>query len=385
MAKPDKPLKIGLVLDGGGLDRPDGVQQYILALGEWFRAQGHDARYLVGETSRTDIPGVHSLSRNFKVKANGNSTSIPLPTSRSKLRRFLEAEQFDVLHVQTPYNPFMGEQLITLAGPRTAIIGTFHILPNSKLVSFGTRLLGLWSRRSLKRFDAMFSVSAAAADFARDTFGVESSVLPNVIDYERFHQARPLSKYKDDRLTILFLGRLVPRKGCLLLLQAIEQLKDRKSVPEFKVLVCGRGALESKLRQFIDKNGLQDLVTLTGFVSEADKPRYYASANISVFPSSGGESFGIVLLEAMASGQAVVLGGNNPGYASVMAPQPDLLFNAKDSSTLADKLEHCLKNERWRRDMRHWGEDYVKQFDVNKVGAELLGTYREVLRKKRGA
>jgi phosphatidyl-myo-inositol alpha-mannosyltransferase len=377
-------LKIGLVLDGGGLDIPDGVQQYILAIGEWFRGQGHDVRYLVGETRRTDIAGVHSLSRNIRVRFNGNRTTIPLPTSRSKLRIFLAAEQFDVLHIQTPYNPFMGEQLIMLAGPRTAIIGTFHILPNSRLISLGNRLLGLWSQRSLRRFDAMLSVSSAAADFARATFRINSVVLPNVIEYRRFHAAQPFRKYTDGTLTILFLGRLVPRKGCLLLLQALAKLAaSGQKLPDFRVVICGKGPLEGRLQQFVTKQQLDALVTFTGFVTEADKPRYYASADIAVFPSGGGESFGIVLLEAMANGRTAVLAGDNPGYRSVMTPQPDLLFDAHDPAGLADKLACYLTDEALRQRMAQWGETYTKQFDTAIIGRKLLDIYQKALRKRR--
>ncbi len=383
-------LKIGLVLDGGGLDRPDGVQQYILTLGEWFRSRGHDVHYLVGETARTDIVGVHSLSRNISVTANGNKTSIPLPTSRRKLRAFLDQEQFDVLHVQVPYNPFLGERLVMLASPRTVIIGTFHILPNSKLISWGTKALGLWSRRSLRCFDAMLSVSPAAADFARKIFGTDSVVLPNVIDYKRFHEARPFERYQDGTVTILFLGRLVPRKGCMLLLQAVDLLVNANepaatigpNLPPFRLVICGKGPLERSLRQFADEHHLHKIVEFNGFVSEADKPRYYASANLAVFPSTGGESFGIVLLEAMAGGHAAVLAGDNPGYRSVMAPRPELLFDSSEARELAHKLVTFLHDSAMRRAAAQWGEGYAQDFDVNIVGVQLLDIYEQALRKR---
>ncbi len=375
-------LKIGLVLDDG-LDKPDGVQQYILSIGEWLAHEGHDVHYLVGETERRDIPKVHSLSRNIKAYGNGNRMSNPLPTSRRKLREFLEAEKFDVLHVQTPYSPFMGEQLITLASPQTAVVGTFHILPVSKLFGFGVWLYGLWCRHSLRRFDAMLSVSPAAASFAKKTFRIDSEVLPNVIDYPRFAQAKPLPAYQDKKLTILFLGRLVPRKGSELLVEAIAQLAVRRDLPKFRVLICGRGPLEAKLRAKIETYGLQDTIEMVGFVTEADKPRYYASADIAVFPSSGGESFGIVLLEAMANGRSAVLAGDNPGYRSVMESQPDLLFNPRDASVLADKLASYLTDKSQRHKMAEWGGEYVKDFDVAVVGQRLLSVYREALRKRR--
>ncbi len=357
----NKSLKIGLVLDDG-LDKPDGVQQYILAIGGWLQGQGHEVRYLVGQTSRTDIAGVHSMSRNIRMRFNGNRMSIPLPTSRSRLRKFLQKEKFDILHIQVPYSPFMGHQLIMTADPvRTAIVGTFHIAPSNKLVSVGNRGLGVWLYRSLKRFDAMLSVSPAAADFARQTFRVESTISPNVIDYGRFHAAKPLDRYAGSRVTILFLGRLVPRKGCLQLLKAVNGLAGRQDLPDFRVVICGTGPLEQQLRNYVDGHKLGNIVEFAGFVSEADKPRYYAAADISVFPSNGGESFGIVLLEAMASGRAAILAGDNSGYRSVLSTRSELLFDPGNPDELAARLETYLKDEALRKDIQRWGADFTRQ------------------------
>jgi phosphatidyl-myo-inositol alpha-mannosyltransferase len=379
MAQLPEKLKVGLVLDGG-LEKPDGVQQYILAIGDWLRSQGHDARYLVAGDIKLDVEGAHSLGRNIGVKFNGNRLVVPLPTSRRKLRKFLSGENFDVLHVQTPYSPMMGEQLIQLADKQTAVVGTFHILPNSWLSDWGSRLLAWWSRRSLSRFDAMLSVSSAAASFAKRAYSLDSNVLPNVVDYQRFHKAKPFEHYDDDTLTILFFGRLVPRKGCQLLLQAIAQLDQ---VPKFRVVICGTGPLRSKLEHYVQAHGLNEKVEFTGFVSEADKPRYYASADIAVFPSSGGESFGIVLLEAMSSGRAAVLAGNNPGYESVMLPQKELLFDPHDAAALADKLQLYMNNATLRQELADWGSQYTQDFDVEVVGQKLLQVYKQALRKRR--
>jgi phosphatidylinositol alpha-mannosyltransferase len=379
-----KHLKIGFVLDSG-LDKPDGVQQYVLAIGEWLRGQGHDVHYLVGQTSRRDIQGVHSLSRSIKVRFNGNSGSVPLLARKSKLRGFVESEHFDVLHVQVPHHPLLAQRIVLAAGADTAIIGTFHVAPYNKLVTAGNKALGIWLKPSLRRFDRIVSVSPAAAGFARQTFGIDTDVLPNVVDWRRFQTAKGLPQYDDGVMNILFLGRLVPRKGCQLLLEAAAELKNKVGLPKFRILVCGKGPLEAQLRRFTGQHGLSAIVEFVGFVSEADKPRYYASADIAVFPSSGGESFGIVLLEAMAGGRSVVLAGDNPGYRSVMAPRPELLFDPKDPRALAVKLANYLSDRQQRQQMQIWEADYAKQFDVNVVGAKLLNIYRQALRKKRGA
>ena len=374
-------LKIGMVLDDG-LDKPDGVQQYILTVGEWLRSQGHEVEYLVGETTRTDLKHVHSMSRNIHVRFNGNALSMPLPTAKSKLKKFLDKHHFDVLHVQVPYSPFMAQPLILSASRKTAVVGSFHIAPNSPIVTLGTKALGIWLRPSLKHFDTMLSVSSAAADFAQQTFGMTSSISPNVIEYDRFHKAKPLPKYNEDTVTILFLGRLVPRKGCQLLLEAVKLLQQRENLPDYRVVICGKGQLQTKLQNYINTHKLQRRVEMVGYVSEADKPRYYASADISVFPSSGGESFGIVLLEAMASGRAVVLGGDNPGYRSVLEPNPQLLFDPRNAEALAEKLATYLLDAKLRKQEQNWGGHYVKQFDVELVGKQLIGIYAQALQKR---
>lgn len=377
-----KSLKVGLVLDDG-LDKPDGVQQYILAIGAWLQSQGHRVHYIVGETKRTDIPNVHSMSRNIRVTSNGNRMSIPLPTSRRRLRKFLTEQQFDILHVQVPFSPLMAGRLVRAAQPSTGVVGTFHILPNSRFITIGTRLLGLYLRRTLRRFDVQLSVSSAAQHFAAQTFGSNSRVLPNVIDYPRFNRAQPFDRYNDDVLTVLFLGRLVPRKGSLTLIEAVARLRQRNDLPPFRVVLCGKGPLEARVRARIAEYGLADCVEMAGFVNEIDKPHYYASADIAVFPSSGGESFGIVLLEAMASGKAAVLAGDNPGYRTVMESQPSLLFNPHDPQELADKIAELLTDNALRDRERYWGELYTKDFDVATVGQKLLGVYQEALHKRR--
>lgn len=377
-----KKLKIGLVLDTS-LDQPDGVQQYVIAIGEWLRSQNHDVHYLVGESHREDLQNVHSLAKNFNVRFNGNRTTIPLPTNKKRLKLFLEDQQFDVLHVQTPHNPFMAQPLMLAASDKTAVIGTFHIAPYNWVVSVGNTLLGFWLRPSLKRFDKVVSVSQAGADFAEDTFGIQTEVLPNVIDYKRFKNAKPLEKFNNGKVKILFLGRLVPRKGCELLLQAVTRLAKQSHVPEFEVIICGKGPQSDKIEAFVKKNKLQDIVHMEGFVSEEDKPRYYASADISVFPSSGGESFGIVLLEAMASGKAAVLAGDNPGYRTVMTPRPEQLFDPHNVAALTDLLGQHVRHQKIRERAQKWGTAYTADFDVKVVGKKLEAIYEEALHKRR--
>jgi phosphatidylinositol alpha-mannosyltransferase len=368
-------LKIGFVLDDS-LDKTDGVQQYVLSLGEWLKSKGHTVHYLVSNTVRKDIGGVHSLGNNVSVKFNGNTVGTPLPVSKKRIHALLQAENYDVLHVQLPFSPFLAHKVIHLAPQNTVLVGTFHIMPISGLATLASRVLGIWTRRSWRKFHHIFSVSSAAQEFALKVFRVKSTVLPNVVDVSRFATAEPFDK---EAKTILFLGRLVPRKGCLTLLRAINSLQTDDSLPEFRVVICGKGELMATLKEYVRKNHLKN-VEFTGFITEADKPRYYATADISVFPSSGGESFGIVLLEAMVSGKAAVLAGDNAGYRAVLGQREQMIFDAKDADALAAKLKHLLANESERLTEAAWGKEFAKKFDVSVVGSELLKEYNKVLR-----
>jgi phosphatidylinositol alpha-mannosyltransferase len=371
-------LKIGFVLDDT-LDTPDGVQQYILTLGTWLAAQGHEVHYLVGATTRTDVANVHSLGRNIKVRFNGNRMSTPLPSSKKAIKEVLAAEKFDVLHVQIPYSPFMAGRIISAASARTAVVGTFHIAPHSGFVTLGNRLLHLLIRRNLRRFDAIYSVSQAAADFAKQVYGIKSTILPNVVAADLFRRAEPFPSMQVP--TIVYVGRLVPRKGCAILLSAIHQLRHAYTGP-FKVIICGRGPLDSALKAYVADKKLADTVSFTGFVTEEDKARYLKSADVAVFPSTGGESFGIVLIEAMAAEHPVVLGADNPGYHTVLEPHSESLFPVNDASKLAAKLESILQDSALRQDTVTWQQGYVRQFDVNQVGPRLVARYLEALRNR---
>ena len=378
----DYRLKIGFVLDDS-LDKTDGVQQYVLTLGRWFSELGHDVQYLVGETKRDDVPGVRSLSKNVKVRFNGNRLSIPLPASRKPIRRLLAQEEFDILHIQMPYSPMLAGRIIKAASPQTAVVGTFHIAPNSRLVHIANWLLRFFIDGSIRRFDEIMSVSAVAQDFAWKTFGIESSLVPNCAKLTDFYDAKPLDAYKNER-TIMFLGRLVERKGCMHLLEAVNRMKQRDMVREkYKVIIGGGGPLEGELKRYVKHHDLESIVEFAGFIDEGEKPRYLASADIAVFPSTGGESFGIILLEAMAAARGAVIAGNNPGYASVMSRRPEVLFDPTDTEQFAEKLAELLKDTTLRSEIQAWQRSYVTRFDVANVADDVLALYDSALHKRR--
>ena len=373
-----KKLKIGLLCDDS-LDKTDGVQQYVLCLGAWLANNGHEVHYLTSTTERTDLPNVHNLSKNVPVRFNSNRGGMPLPASPKRIKELLEREQFDVLHVQMPYSPLLAGQVIQYAGPDTSIIGTFHIFPQSQLVSAASHVLGFAMKWQLKRFELIMSVSSAAQDFATYAFGIDSVIVPNMVDTQRFSAAK--SK-KSEVITVAFLGRLVERKGCRQLLEAINYLqKHYKTTHQYRVIIGGKGPLKTSLEEYAKVHNLQE-VTFAGFVSEEDKPEFLASADIAIFPSTGGESFGISLVEAMAATDGVVLAGDNAGYRTVMEGSKKQLVKPYDTANFAHILATYIDDKKRRDSAQNWQKKHVQQYDTENVAPKVLDYYRDSLHKR---
>ncbi|WP_062302977.1 glycosyltransferase family 4 protein [Demequina subtropica] len=371
-------MKIALVLDDS-IDRPDGVQQYVLTLGAFLSRSGHEVHYLCSTSARSDVT-VHSLARNVGVTFNGNGLRIPLPTSRRAIRELLDQERYDVIHVQTPHSPLFAARVVDEARKLQArsvrIVGTFHILPDSRLSELGTHALGRVLARNLRRFDAFMAVSEPAAEFAARTFGISATVVPCPVEVTRFAAeaaARDPEPGEDGRLVVAFLGRLVERKGVLELVHALDALPVELQ-ERLEVRIGGRGPLMGDLEAAIEVSALSR-VSLPGFVAEEDKAAYFADADIAVFPATGGESFGIVLVEAMASGAGVVLAGANPGYLSVIGDDPRVSVDARDSNAFAAALRLLIEDSAVREELHAEQAERVQRFDVERVGAQVLEVY----------
>ena len=367
-------LNVGLVFDDS-LDSSDGVAQHLKVLGAWLSSQGHKVSYLVGETKMDKWAGgrVYSLAKNKTVNFNGNKLSMPIFPDRSMIKKVLRESQFDVLHVMVPYSPFMAQKAIKLS-KNTAVVGTFHIYPSGRLSKAGSKLLRLVYLNNLSKFSQFISVSAAAAAFARQTFKIRSIIIPNPIDLKAFKTHKKIN-YAEQR--VVFLGRLVNRKGCEELLRAFALLKDR--LPSTRLVIAGDGAERQKLEKLVIKLDIADRTEFLGFIDENKKAELLASADVACFPSLYGESFGIVLIEAMASGAGVVIGGDNPGYRSVLEKQPKLLINPKNTQEFAERLEELMTNRTLIKKLHAWQLSTVRQYDINIVGPQIFDVYKQAI------
>ena len=358
-------MKIAYVLDDT-LDKPDGVQQAMITIAEHVRLRGHDVHYIVPTTTRNDLQNVHCMSDFIQMKFNGNTVRTPKPALKTRIKALMDTEKFDVIHVQLPYSPLMSAKVVDTAADGTRIVGTFHILPYNFISRYGTKVLGLALSRNIRKFTKLYAVSEPAASFMKQSFGVSGSVLGNPIDYAFFNSYKTNQTHKNKK-RIVFVGRFDERKGVTYLVEAYNAMKHREGT---ELIMCGKGPLLEQVKLFADTNNLN--ITFPGFVSEEQKAQYLSNADVAVFPSTGGESFGIVLTEAMSSGAGITLGGNNPGYASVLHDFPETLFNPKDTLEFANLLDKCVTSQQFTHRIGKAQHEFVKRFDINKIVDTLL-------------
>ncbi len=379
------PLRVGLVLDDS-LDRPDGVQQYVLTLGAWLTAQGHHVCYLAPSTTRTDLPRLEVLGSSIQVRYNGNRLSTPRPASTRRLRQILRSEDFDVLNVTMPYSPFMSGRLLARAEARTAVVGTFLILPASHWVETAARVLGLLQHRRLRRFDRVLAVSAPARTFARTAFGLESSIVALPVDVGAFARAAEHADLPGPSAPVhlVFLGRLVERKGPGELIAAVAALRAAGRAPSsLRVTIAGTGPLADGLRRQADELGVADLIDLPGYVAEEEKAALLASGDLVVLPSISGESFGISVVEALAAARGVVIAGDNPGYRAVMGDLSDQLVDPTDTAAFAQVLARFIDEPHLRSAAGVRQRAVAWRYDIEAVGPLIVAEYRDAVARRR--
>lgn len=371
-----KKLSVGFLYDDS-LDTNNGVSQYVKTVGAWLSANGHQVTYLVGESKLKTWAGgeVYSLSKNLRVAWGGNRLSVSVVPKLKLIKKIVKQKDIDVIHAQVPYSPLMAQIVIGSLGSQTALVGTVHIFPANAVTVFGSKVLKVIYGKSLKRFDEMLSVSKAAQHYATDVFKIKSTIVPNAIDISKFKVEQTLKTNANKK--IVFLGRLVERKGTEELLRAFEVLI--KTLPSATLTIAGDGPLRQKLEKIVASGGLRNSVKFLGYVDEKDKPKILANADIACFPALGGESFGIVLIEAMAAGAGVVIGGNNPGYASVLGENSAALVDPRDAVAFAARLETFLTDQDMAQKLHEQQQKQVKQYDVAVVGSRLLQIYKEAV------
>ena len=368
-------MKIGLVCpyiypESGG------VAQHVRFLYENLRVRGHDVRILTAShgTQRASEGDILRIGVGFSMPANGSMGTLTFsPRYIGQVRELLERERFDLLHFHEPFVPFLS--LFLLRESRSVNVATFHAYAGfSPSYELGSRVMGGYAAKLHGRT----AVSAAARHFIDRFFPGDYKVIPNGVDVPRFAGAVPIARWQDGVPNVLFVGRLEPRKGVLDLLKAHRIL--RRTGSGNRLLIVGSGPQEREARRYVATRGLQE-VEFLGRVSDAEKAQLFRTVDVYASPATGGESFGIVLLEAMAAG-APIVASDIHGYKGVVRRDREgLLVPPHEPKQLAKAIARLLGDPDLRAQMSTAGRLRAEQFSWPRVAARVEDYYGFVIRR----
>ncbi|HSX43290.1 MAG TPA: glycosyltransferase family 4 protein [Candidatus Saccharimonadales bacterium] len=371
-------MKIGLVLPYN-ITKGGGVKEHVFAQATELAKRGHEVVIITPQPREPYIDDgrrVIFLGTATDLKAMSTVSQISASMLTDEIDAMLEREQFDILHFHEPWVPVLSRQILSRS--QTINVATFHAkLPETVVHRTMAKVITPYTKPLLRHIDAFTAVSDPAAEYLLSLADVPVTIIPNGIDLKHFKAApADLQRDPDAQKIVLYVGRLEARKGVKHLLRAFAQLQERG--PEVRLLIAGDGPDREKLEMEAHELGLRHAEFL-GYIDEPTKKRLLHSADLFCSPAVEGESFGIVLLEAMAAG-LVTVAGDNPGYEAVMQGLGKLsLINPRDTALFAHRLQLLLFDEDLRGLWRKWAKDYVKQFDYPKVVDKYEAVYAAAL------
>ena len=363
---------------------PGGVINHIFALEQHFTRMGHQVKVIapaskaVASVNNSLIP----IGRPRPVPTSGSIARVTIsPWLSSRVKAVLEEENFDIIHLHEPLMPMLCTTVLRLS--QTANIGTFHAFCGQSGheflgYNFGRPFSTMLLKRWFSRLDGKIAVSKPAMEYVCKHFPGYYNIIPNGVDLERFSpDVSPIEEFCDGKVNILFVGRLEKRKGLNYLLKAYKRVKQE--ISESRLIIVGPGTrLRRKYEKEVMKSRLEDVV-FVGYASRDDLPRYYKTADVFCAPATGWESFGIVLLEAMAVGKPVVA-SSIEGYASVVTHGVEgLLVPPKDEEMLAQALISVMGDQSLRQQMGAKGKLKAQEYGWERIAQRVLDYYVRVL------
>ena len=374
-------MRIGIVSQSY-YPRYGGVTEHVHNTALELGRRGHEVTIITGRFrpggERLQAAEIRRVGHNVLVPFNRAFVDVTLGVGlRRQLRRLLRAESFDLLHIHNPNAPTL--PVFACEEARCATVGTFHCTGGR---SFLQDTFREWLGGAVSRLDARIAVSRTAHASALLYYPGDYRVIPNGVDVERFRPGLPpFERWRDrDRVNLLFVGRLDPRKGVPHLLAAMPEVVER-SRGRARLLIVGDSALRPRLAAGVPP-ALRSHVQFLGHVPSADLPRWYATGDIFVSPASGNESFGIVLLEAMAAGCPVVA-TDIPGYRSVIVPGENAeAFPPGDVAALARTLAHLIDDPARREALARRGRARALEFAWPKVVDRIEAVYRDTVQRR---
>ncbi|GAB1641700.1 glycosyltransferase family 4 protein [Krasilnikovia sp. MM14-A1259] len=361
-------MRIGIV-SPYSFDVPGGVQNHIIDLAEALIALGHSVSVLAPADEDAELPPyVVPAGRAVPLPYNGSVARIAFgPVSTARVRRWLARGEFDVLHVHEPMA--LSLSMLAVLSARGPVVATFHTaMTRSRVLSVAQGLLQL----VVEKITARIAVSELARKVQVEHLGGGAVEIPNGVAVAKFADAQPLPGWPGDGGTLGFLGRFTePRKGFTILRTAFVTLARQR--PGLRLLVAGPGDRDEMYDEL--PADLHDRVTFLGLVSEPDKARMLRSVDVYVAPNTGGESFGMILTEAMAAGATVVASDLDAFRRVLDGGRAGELFATGDPDALAGTLAALLDDPARRAELAAGARETVQAYDWSTVAQRVLEVY----------
>ncbi len=371
-------MKIGLVcpyniFSGGG------VQECVFALQKELNSRGYDAYIITPKPSKNldnHLDKVILLGKSRPIRAAKTSAQISINIETDAIEDVLRSHNFDVLHFHEPWIPMLSMQMMSSSD--AAHVATFHAAMSERRTSRTVeRVITPYTKSIFKYIDALTAVSPTATNYVKTLTKKPIEIVTNGIDLKKYsytnnHKLDPKVK------KIFYVGRLEKRKGLKYLLDAFKLLSDEDS--SYKLIIAGDGPDREKLELYVKREKIKN-VKFLGYIDEETKVQLFGESDIFCSPALYGESFGIVLLEAMARG-CVVVAGDNSGYASVMEGRGQIsLVNPRYTVDFARRIKLLATDEMLRSAWKDWALEHVKQFDYKKVVDGYESVYKNAYEK----
>ena len=359
--------RIGIVCPYGW-DTPGGVQSHIRDLAEYLIGEGHFVSVLAPAIDEESLPPyVTSAGRPIAIPYNGAVARVLFgPIAFSRVRHWISQGNFDVLHLHEPAIPSIS--LLACWAAEGPLVGTFHAAAKRQKVSFAVIP---FLEPVIEKLNARIAVSEAARETLTEHLDTDAIVVPNGIY---------ASLYRDGKIdecwtgnTIGFIGRFEePRKGLSVLIDALPAIITQ--IPDIKIFIAGPGDSADALKEI--QPALRSRFTFMGRISEEEKANFLASVGLYIAPNTGGESFGIILAEALAAGASVVA-SDIPAFDSLLGHgEYGTLFESENSQDLAIKVVALLEDSAARKEIAQRGKNYAQAFDWDVVADKIYDVYQ---------
>ena len=377
-------MKIALVCPYN-VGRAGGVLEVIKNLRHGLVQQGHDVIILTPQPremvkkSHLNDDGIIFLGTGTEFRApTHTSLQLSVAIDTVQIEKILNTHKFDIIHFHEPWVPVVSRQILSRS--ESVNIATFHAVVPETIVSRSmAKVVTPYALSILRYLDAFTAVSEAAAGYVRSLSDQPIEIIPNAIDLGFYTPAKVVKSKKTK--TVLYVGRLEKRKGVKYLLQAFSLLRAKHA--DVRLIIAGDGPDKAMLQKLTLELGIKTAVDFKGFVDDDTKLKLLRSADLFCSPALYGESFGIVLLEAMATA-TVAVAGNNSGYDALMKDSGQLsIINSKDAAEFARRLEIMMFNERVRSLWLDWANTYVRAFAFDNITERYEELYVRALARKR--